>query len=269
MDIDYLSLQLFADFVTMPSRIFGRYFVLAILRLILMGLFFIFSTLYLLIYLIIKPFRKNNVKVVADVYGSFAKYLGLKVEIRGLEYAADEKPVVYIGNHQNTYDIFTVANAVRKNTVSVGKKSLKWAPFFGQVYWLSGNILIDRGNRTKAHGTIGQAAEKIKKREISVWLFPEGTRSNGRGLLRFKTGAFYTAFMAEVPIVPVVMSSTHNQINLNRWDNGKIIIEYLPEIKVEADDKETIRQCADLAHRQMADKLAELDSEISREQNKN
>jgi 1-acyl-sn-glycerol-3-phosphate acyltransferase len=235
--------------------------VLAIIRLFLMAIFFILSSVFLLSYLIVRPFRRNNVKVVANVYGWFIRFLGIKVEIRGLENVKDH-PVVYIGNHQNTYDIFTVANAVRKNTVSVGKKSLKWAPFFGQVYWLSGNILIDRGNRTKAHGTIGQAAAKIKDKKISVWLFPEGTRSNGRGLLKFKSGAFYTAQMAGVPIVPVVISTTHNQIKLNRWNNGKYIIEYLPEIMIENDDKVTIRDAANNAHEQMKVKLAELDAEL-------
>lgn len=226
-----------------------------------MAIFFILSSVFLLSYFVVRPFRRNNVKLVANVYGWFIPFLGLKVEVRGLENVKDH-PVVYIGNHQNTYDIFTVSNAVRNNTVSIGKKSLKWAPFFGQVYWLSGNILIDRGNRTKAHGTIGQAAAKIKDKKISVWLFPEGTRSNGRGLLKFKSGAFYTAQMAGVPVVPVVISTTHNQIKLNRWNNGKYIIEYLPEFMIENDDKVTIRDAANNAHEQMKVKLAELDAEL-------
>lgn len=209
-----------------------------------------------------RPFRRNNVKMVARVYGWFCRFLGLQVEVRGLENVKDH-PVVYIGNHQNTYDIFTVSNAVRKNTVSIGKKSLKWAPFFGQVYWLSGNILIDRSNRTKAHGTIGQAASKIKDKKISVWLFPEGTRSKGRGLLKFKLGAFYTAHMASVPLVPVVLSTTHNQIQLNRWNNGKYIIEYLPEMTVDSDEKSAVRGFADSAHELMKNKLAELDKELA------
>jgi len=235
--------------------------VLAIIRLFLMAVFFVLSSVYLLTYCIVRPFRRNNVKMVARTYGWFCQFLGLKVEVRGLENVKDH-PVVYIGNHQNTYDIFTVSNAVRENTVSMGKKSLKWAPFFGQVYWLSGNILIDRGNRTKAHGTIGQAASKIKKKKISVWLFPEGTRSNGRGLLKFKLGAFYTAHMAGVPLVPVVISTTHNQIQLNRWNNGKYIIEYLPEMTVDSDDKAAVRDVANTAHELMKNKLAELDKEL-------
>jgi 1-acyl-sn-glycerol-3-phosphate acyltransferase len=245
---------------------FGVVIVLAAIRVLFMGLFFIFSTLGLLIYLIIRPFHRDNVYAVAKVYGSFSKFLGLEIELRGLD-RIPEDPVVYIGNHQNTWDIFTAANGVRKNTVSVGKKSLKWMPFFGQVYWLSGNILIDRANKTKAHGTIGQAAEKIKQNRISVWLFPEGTRSRGRGLLKFKTGAFYTAFMAQVPMVPVAISSTHDKVKLNRWNNGKVIIEYLPPIIIERDDKRYIRDKAEQSRQLIQDKINELDIEIAESSN--
>lgn len=234
---------------------------LTVLRLLLLGLFFIFSTAFLLVFLIVRPFRRNNVHIVAQIYGSFARILGLRVEIRG-EQNLEEEPVVYIGNHQNTWDIFTASNAVRRNTVSIGKKSLKWMPFFGQVYWLSGNILIDRANKSKAHGTIGQAAQKIRDKKLSVWIFPEGTRSRGRGLLKFKTGAFYTAFLAGVPISPVAISSTHNRIDLNRWDNGKVIIEYLPAMKIESDDKKYIREQAERAHAIMSEKINELDREL-------
>ena len=160
---------------------------LAIIRLLLIALFFVVTSLGFIVFLLLRPFHINNVFHVARTYGSFIKMLSVEVEVRGLEYKAEDKPTVYVGNNQNTYDVFTSSNAVCQNTVSVGKKSLKWIPFFGIVYWLSGNILIDRGNRSKAHGTIGQAADMIKKKGLSVWLFPEGTRSYGREMLRFKT----------------------------------------------------------------------------------
>lgn len=235
---------------------------LAIIRLFLIALFFVVTSLGFIVFLLLRPFHINNVYYVAKTYGSFLKMLGVELEIRGHEFKVEDKPTVYVGNHQNTYDIFTSSNAVCRNTVSVGKKSLKWIPFFGIVYWLSGNILIDRGNRSKAHGTIGQAADMIKKKGLSVWLFPEGTRSYGREMLRFKTGAFYTAVMAGVPIVPVVVSNTHNLINLNRWKNGKMIIEYLPQIEIESDDKALIREKADQAHATMVEKFNELNKEL-------
>ena len=80
----------------------------------------------------------------------------------------------------------------------------------------------------KRCSTISQVVAQIQKRKISVWMFPEGTRSRGRGLLPFKTGAFHAAIAAGVPIIPVCVSNTSNKIKLNRWNNGLVIVEMLP-----------------------------------------
>ena len=135
-------------------------------------------------------------------------------------------------------------------------------PLFGQLYWITGNILIDRANRSKAKGTIDQVVDSIKKSDVSVWMFPEGTRSRGRGLLPFKTGAFHAAIGAGVPIIPIVCSST-NDIKLNRWNNGHVIVEMLPPISVEGYSKENTRELSTICREQMIAKLAELDEEVA------
>lgn len=145
-----------------------------------------------------------------------SRVFGIKLDLRIPEDAYKRGQHIYIANHQNNWDIFTVSSAVTPNVVTVGKKSLAYMPLFGQLYWITGNILIDRANRSKAMGTIEQVVEKIKGRDISVWMFPEGTRSRGRGLLPFKTGAFHAAVGAQVPIIPIVCSTTEGKFKLNR-----------------------------------------------------
>lgn len=145
----------------------------------------------------------------------------------------------------------------------MGKKSLLWIPFFGPFYWLTGNILIDRNNKTKSRGTIYQIIEQMKKRDISVWMFPEGTRSRGRGLLPFKTGAFHAAIAAGVPVVPICVSSTSGKIKLNRWNNGHAIVEMMSPIDTSGYDKDQVRELAQYCHDIMAEKLAQLDQEVA------
>ena len=50
---------------------------------------------------------------------------------------------------------------------------------------MTGNIFLDRENRSKAHSTSArlELARRINKDNLSIWMFPEGTRSRGRGLL--------------------------------------------------------------------------------------
>ncbi|WP_409423886.1 1-acylglycerol-3-phosphate O-acyltransferase [Pseudoalteromonas sp. RW-H-Ap-1] len=233
---------------------------LAVIRIFIMLLFILLSCVFGLLLSIFRPFHPNNVHVIASWFGSVAKMLGVKLELKYHPDALKVGPAVYVANHQNSYDLFTIPAMVPKNCVSVGKKSLKWIPFFGQLYWLSGNILIDRSNRSKAAGTISKAAAKIKQKGLSVWMFPEGTRSYGRGLLPFKTGAFHTAMSAEVPVVPVCMNTTHKTIKLNRWDNGTIYIDMLAPVSL--DKNISAREHAKSVHSIMAAKITELDAQV-------
>jgi len=236
---------------------------LAVIRILLLAIALILISVVLSLYCIVRPFRRNNVYYAAKSMGKVSTLLGLTIEVRIPESVKDKGPFVFVCNHQNSYDIFTIGTAVQPATVSVGKKSLKWIPFFGQMYWLTGNILIDRKNSNKAMNTIALTAKKIKERKLSVWLFPEGTRSKGRGLLPFKTGAFRTALQAQVPIVPVCASSLHGRIHLNRWNNGKMIIEFLDPIYISNENKENVRATANKARDLMAERINLLDQEIN------
>jgi 1-acyl-sn-glycerol-3-phosphate acyltransferase len=115
--------------------------------------------------------------------------------------------------------------------------------------------------------TIALTAKKIQDKKLSVWLFPEGTRSNGRGLLPFKTGAFRTAIQANVPLVPICASNMHGSVKLNRWNNGKMIIEMLDPIIINAEGKDNIRTVVNDTHQKMAEKIAALDNEIKLSRN--
>ena len=103
----------------------------------------------------------------------------------------------------------------------------------------------------------------MKKRDLSVWMFPEGTRSRGRGLLPFKTGAFHAAIAAGVPIVPICVSNTNNKINLNRWNNGHVIVEMMTPIDTSGYTKDQVRELATHCHQIMADKIEKLNQEVA------
>lgn len=88
---------------------------------------------------------------------------------------------------------------------------------------LSGAVFIDRKNRKDAHKTVEQAGRDMKKRGVSLWVFPEGTRSLHAepSLLPFKKGAFHLAVQAQVPIVAVVCENYHRIFDgRTRFDGG-------------------------------------------------
>lgn len=236
---------------------------LTIIRLILAAIFVVFTTLFALLYCLFSPRNPKHVYFFCRWFNQLHKLVGIELIQRGLEHAPTPKNSVYISNHQSVYDFVTSPGMLRPRTVSLGKKELIWVPFFGQLYWITGNILIDRQDKSKARDTIKQVAEAIHQRDLSVWAYPEGTRSKGRGLLPFKTGAFRMAIEAGVPITPMVVSTTHSKINLNRRNNGIVITEMLEPIDVTGYTLNDARALADHCHQLMEQKIAELDAEVT------
>jgi len=143
--------------------------------------------------------------------------LGIKVDIKNKERLVDFQPCVYLGNHQSNLDIVIQAQCYRPNTVCIGKKELLWLPFFGLLFFFTGNILLDRKHHGRALDSLEEAKDFLTKRKISVYMFPEGTRNkNSENLLPFKKGAFHLAIAAQVPIIPVVSCPVKPFINLEK-----------------------------------------------------
>jgi 1-acyl-sn-glycerol-3-phosphate acyltransferase len=81
-------------------------------------------------------------------------------------------------------------------------------------------------------------------------------------LLPFKAGAFHTAFAAGVPVVPV-LASCQSHINLNRWDNGVVIIEMMAPVPTAGLDKADVKAFSAQIHASMSEKFAEINREAA------
>lgn len=208
---------------------------LGIVRAIVLLCYFIIINAILIIAFILRPLHRNNVNLASRFYTTMAYILGVKVELRVSDSIQANQSYVFVANHQNTWDLITISKAALPGVVTIGKKSLKWIPIFGLIYWLSGNIMIDRKDSGKARSTLSLAGRKARKRGLSIWMFPEGTRSRGKGILPFKTGAFRLALDNKLDIVPVCCSDNHHSINFNRWNNGTVIVEVMDPVKISAE----------------------------------
>ncbi len=71
----------------------------------------------------------SNVGIMARWFGRLHPLFGLTVEHRFPKNVDKFGRCIYIGNHQNNYDMVTISYMVQPRTVSVGKKSLIWIPF--------------------------------------------------------------------------------------------------------------------------------------------
>ncbi|EQC49682.1 1-acyl-sn-glycerol-3-phosphate acyltransferase [Bacteriovorax sp. DB6_IX] len=208
-----------------------------------------------------RPANMGNTYLAARMIGNVGAWLmGMKVEVEGLENFKQDENFVVISNHQSNFDIFYVGKMVPRRTVSVGKKSILYFPFFGQMYWLSGNILINRGNRRKAWNVMDKVAQAITSGRGNVWIMPEGTRSKGRGTLPFKKGAFVTAIKAQSKIIPVCISSFDKHVDISKWHSGTIKMKVLSPIDAKGKTMDELNELKNEAYEIVSKTVAELDN---------
>jgi len=129
--------------------------------------------------------------------------LGIRVTVLG-QANMISGPAVIIMNHQSNFDPLLQGPVFPKNAVIIGKKEIVKFPFWGRIFDATNNIMVDRSAKGKNGSAIELSVERLKNDDCYIWIFPEGTRSQGRKMKRFKVGAFKMALEAQVPIIPMV-----------------------------------------------------------------
>ncbi|CCO30047.1 lysophosphatidate acyltransferase [Rhizoctonia solani AG-1 IB] len=172
-----------------------------------------------------------NYVVARSFYYVCGPLLGIDFVVEGEEHMSTPS-AVYIGNHQTMLDILYLGRIFPKQSSIMAKKELKWAPLLGQYMALSGAVFVDRKNSKDALHALAKAGDEMKSKGVSLWVFPEGTRSSSEApdLLSYKKGAFHLAVQAGVPIVPVVCENYWRLYRKGVLDEGTLKIRVLPPI---------------------------------------
>jgi len=154
-----------------------------------------------------------------------------------------------------------------KRCAVMAKKELKWSPLLGQWMSLSGAVFIDRGNSKKAMESLEKAGDDMKNHSLSLWMFPEGTRTSFEtpNLLPFKKGAFHLAIQAGVPIVPVVCENYWRLYRKGVFHTGELKVKVLPPIQTHGLTAADVTQLANNTRELMLKTLQEISVPVSRE----
>lgn len=148
---------------------------------------------------------------LSNFWGSLFTWLvpGWNVIIIGKE-KLDNKPKIIIANHQSQEDILLIYRlGVPFRWIS--KAEVFKVPIYGWFMRLKGDIKLLRSSKASIRKMI-KDAEKVINKGCVITIFPEGTRSKTGKIGNFKEGAFKLAFDTKVPIVPVVISGTGQQL---------------------------------------------------------
>jgi 1-acyl-sn-glycerol-3-phosphate acyltransferase len=232
---------------------------MALLRKILAWTGVLLLCLLSLVLYLARPFNPDNNRILAGVCARFGRaVLGMQRPLYGAENMPKDCSMVVIANHQHNDDFLIVGDVVPRRLVAVGKLGLLWVPFFGQVFWLGGNVILNRSRSRKSVASMQAIGDAIVHERKSLWVFPEGTRSRGKGLQSFKKGAFYAAIASGAPLVMVCVGQYQDDSSGWLGRRKPVPLRILPAIETTGMTNKDIPELIARCHSAMAKAIAEL-----------
>ena len=204
------------------------------------------SLLCMCLMILALPFRTLRVRLgnfCGKMIGPVVSWLvGAKITNPDSKKLNSSKPAIFVTNHASALDIFIGMALCPYGGCGVGKKEILRIPFFGLAYWLAGHLLIDRGNNAKAVASMKKLSDFVKAKGLSIWIWPEGTRSLDGKLIPFKKGFVHLALATGLPVVPVIVHGAHKvwPAKTMQFYPGEVKVEVLDPIKTNNWTKETI-----------------------------
>ena len=182
---------------------------------ILLGLFALYVLFLGACALLVDPkkeYEKNSPYyrfLLDSVTAAAMKLLRIRVHVSGIEKIPKDTKVLFVSNHRSNFDPIVTWYALKKWKIAfVSKPSNFKIPFFGRIIRKCCFMPIDRENPRNAIVTINKAAKLLKKQEVSIGIYPEGTRSKNGQLLPFHNGVFKIAQKAEAAMVVLCVTGT-------------------------------------------------------------
>jgi 1-acyl-sn-glycerol-3-phosphate acyltransferase len=141
--------------------------------------------------------------VVAILRVVFRLFMDMRVE--GLDTFPSDGRVIVACNHVTNFDVFPMQLALPRPIFYMGKIELFRNPVTDVLFRNLGAFPV---NREKKDPWAYNHALKVLVHGQTLGMFPEGTRSKGRGLGVAKTGVARMSIETDTPIVPMALTGS-------------------------------------------------------------
>lgn len=160
--------------------------------------------------------------------------LRIHVHTTGMEQIPRQGRFLFVCNHRSKFDPILSWYLFSKHDIAfISKKENFNVPIFGRFIRKCCFLSIDRENPKNALVTIQKAAELILHNQVSIGVYPEGTRSKSLELLPFHNGVFKIAQKANVPIVVATIQGTETIKNNYPFHRSDVYINILETLPIE------------------------------------
>lgn len=162
------------------------------------------------------------------------KLLRIRVHVTGMEQIPKDTKVLFVSNHRSNFDPIVTWYALKEWKIAfISKPENFKIPIFGRIIRRCCFMPIDRKNPRKAISTINRAAKLLKKQEVSIGVYPEGTRSKTAEVLPFHNGVFKIAQKADAPIVVLCIIGTEEISKHTPFKTTNVYLDVLDVFPVE------------------------------------
>ena len=170
---------------------------------------------------------------------------GIRVTLKGTENVDPGKQYIIMMNHVNLFDGFLCYGQFPGKARAVEEEShFNWF-IYGWVVRRIGLIPINRKSGRKALAALKKAADLIRERkEFSLAILPEGTRTRTGKLGNFKKGGFLIAIESGLDILPMIQIGSYKIKQKGNWliRPGKIELLIEKPISTKGYSKENINE---------------------------
>ncbi len=137
------------------------------------------------------------------------RFARVEVSVTGMEKIPTDTRVLFVGNHRSKFDPIITWYIFRAwEPAFLSKKENFHVPVFGRLIRKCCFMAIDRENPRKALETINKAADLMTKDQVSIGVYPEGTRGKNSELLPFHNGVLKIAQKAKAPVAVIAIDGT-------------------------------------------------------------
>jgi acyl carrier protein len=147
----------------------------------------------------------------------FLRLCAIPLAVRGREHLPPRGAYVVAANHMSYLDgAVLLAVLPWRNNAFVAKQELAANPVTRIFLRGLGVQFVERFDVQKSAEHAEELAAAVRGGQ-SLIVFPEGTLSRHAGLMPFRSGAFQTAALAGVPVVPVALRGVRSALRDETW----------------------------------------------------
>lgn len=142
------------------------------------------------------------------------RFAGAPLQILGINNLQKHAVAVYTSNHLSYMDTPAIFAALPFQFRIVARHELWSVPFIGWHLNRSGQIPVNVGNPRASIASLSGGIKTLRA-GMSLFLFPEGGRTQTGLPGPFLNGPAYMAIRAQVPIVPMALVGTHELLPIH------------------------------------------------------